>query len=161
MNVNYLGTVNTCLAFLTYMIRQKSGNIVNISSSGGFIGVFGYCAYSASKFAIVGFSEAFRQEILEHNIKVTVVYPPDTDTPMFHEELKYRPGETNDIAGKVVPMKAEKVALLMLKGVSKNKFIVIPGFMNKFFYYFNRLFPSLIRKYIDSIIRNYRKKKNG
>ena len=53
----------------------------------GQIGIFGYTAYSASKFALRGFSEALQMELRPHNIYLHVAYPPDTDTPGYKEEM--------------------------------------------------------------------------
>ena len=80
-------------------MRQKNGNIANISSVLGYMGVFGYAAYGAAKFAVVGLSECLRQDLLPYNIKVSVIYPPDTDTPQWHEENKIKPGETRALSG--------------------------------------------------------------
>lgn len=60
METNYFGTVNVTKACLPGMIQRKSGHIVNISSVAGFLGVFGYSAYGASKFAVAGFSDVLR-----------------------------------------------------------------------------------------------------
>jgi len=155
--INYMGTVNTCLAFLPYMIRQHSGHIVNISSSAGYIGVFGYSAYAASKFAVTGFSESLRQEVKTYNIEVSVVYPPDTDTPMLKEELPYRPHETNMLSRSVKPLSAVQVAKSILVGVRENRYTILPGWDNHLFYLLNRFVPSLLRLYVDSVIKKHRK----
>jgi len=60
MRVNYLGTVHVCKAFVPPMMQTHRGHIVNISSVAGFLGVFGYSAYSPSKFAVWGFSDCVR-----------------------------------------------------------------------------------------------------
>ena len=156
IQVNYLGTVNTCLAFLPFMIDKHSGQIINISSAAGFVGAFGYTAYSASKFAIVGFSESLRQEVKAYNIKVSVVYPPDTQTQMLDEELKHRPHEMNMLSQSVKPLTPEKVAKSILHGIQKNKVTILPGWDNHFFYLINRFSPSLLRLYIDSVIKKHR-----
>ena len=54
----------------------------------GLIGIFGYTDYSASKFALIGFSEALRSELGPYGITVSVLCPPDTDTPGLQEENK-------------------------------------------------------------------------
>jgi len=63
MEINYLGTVHVVKAVLPGMIARSSGYIVNISSTAGLLGVFGYTAYGASKFAVRGFSDALRAEV--------------------------------------------------------------------------------------------------
>jgi NAD(P)-dependent dehydrogenase (short-subunit alcohol dehydrogenase family) len=71
----YWGMVNTTLAVLPQMRARRSGRIVNITSIGGKIPVPHLAAYSAAKFAAVGFSENLRLELLEHDIYVTTVVP--------------------------------------------------------------------------------------
>lgn len=93
MDIDYHGTVNTIKVLLPGMIERGSGHIVNFSSLAGVIGVFGYTAYSGAKFAIKGFSDALRTELKPKGIKVSIVYPPDTDTPQLAWENQYKPFE--------------------------------------------------------------------
>jgi 3-dehydrosphinganine reductase len=158
MQVNYMGTVNCTRAFLPYFIQQRRGRIANVSSVLGFMGLFGYSAYAASKFAVVGFSESIRQDLLRYNIKISVFYPPDTDTPLLHQENKIKPEETRVLAGKIKPMPADVVAMHLLKGVARGKFIIIPGFMSKLTYALNRYAPFLLRGILDRELLNYQKK---
>lgn len=80
VNTNFWGTVDTCQAVLPYMRKQGKGLIVNTSSIGGLIGLPFQGFYSASKFAIEGYSEALRMEIKPFHIKVVVVNPGDFHT---------------------------------------------------------------------------------
>jgi NAD(P)-dependent dehydrogenase (short-subunit alcohol dehydrogenase family) len=72
---NVFGTFNVTRAVLPAMRRQRAGHVINMSSNGGFKGVRGASMYSASKFAIEGFSEALAQEIAGFGIKLTIVEP--------------------------------------------------------------------------------------
>jgi 3-dehydrosphinganine reductase len=94
MQVNYFGTVYVTKAAVPGMIARGSGHIVNISSVAGFLGVFGYTAYGASKYAVRGFSEVLRAEMKPHGIRVSVVFPPDCDTPQLAYENQFKPIET-------------------------------------------------------------------
>ncbi|MBW2596351.1 MAG: SDR family oxidoreductase [Deltaproteobacteria bacterium] len=149
LGINLYGTRNTISCLLPHMKRGKSGHIVNISSMAGFIGVFGYTAYSASKFAVIGFSESLRSELKPHNIKVSVLCPPDTDTPQLHEENRTKPPETKAIAGNAGIMSADDVAGALIKGMEKGKFMIIPGLEGKLIYLAKRLFPSLVNYVMD------------
>jgi 3-dehydrosphinganine reductase len=144
MQIDYLGTVNMVRGFLPFFKKQNYGAIANVSSSLGFMGVFGYAAYAPAKFAVVGFSECLRQDLLPYNINISVVYPSDTDTPQLHEENKIRPPETRALAATRKVMSAEKVAFTMLKGISLRKFTIVPGFMNWFTYFMKRHLPSIV-----------------
>ncbi|MFH1130872.1 MAG: SDR family oxidoreductase [Pseudomonadota bacterium] len=159
MQVNYFGTVHVTRAFLRHFVGQKSGHIANVSSLLGFMGVFGYTAYAASKFAVAGFSDALRQELLPHNIGVSVLFPADTDTPQLHEEDKIKPPETKAIAGNVKVMSAESVAEKLLSGIAKGKYHIVPGFGSKFTYFMYRHAPWIVRSFIDADLKKYQKRK--
>jgi len=77
MDVDFWGVVNGTKAFLPHVIASGDGHIVNISSLFGLIAVPGQSAYNAAKFAVRGFTEALRQEMLvaKHPVKVTCVHP--------------------------------------------------------------------------------------
>ena len=75
MNTHFWGPLHVCTAVIPYMRRQRAGRIVNVSSIGGRIGVPHMVPYSASKFALSGFSDGLRAEVARDNIAVTTVYP--------------------------------------------------------------------------------------
>ena len=64
MNVNYFGTVNTIKAALPSMKNNEKGHIILFSSIAGLFGLYGYSAYSASKFAITGLAQALSMEVI-------------------------------------------------------------------------------------------------
>jgi 3-dehydrosphinganine reductase len=107
----------------------------------------------------VGFSECLRQDLLADNISISVIYPPDTDTPQLHEENKIKPPETKALAGAIKVMPAEKVAMAMLKGVSKGKFTIVPGGMNQFTYFMNRHLPSVVWMIVSGDLKKFWKKR--
>ena len=80
MGTNFMGCVNLCQAVLPYMRKQRAGKIVNLSSIGGVMGLPYQGFYSASKFAIEGFTEALSAEVRGFGIKVCMVEPGDFAT---------------------------------------------------------------------------------
>uniref|UniRef100_A0A803WEH3 3-dehydrosphinganine reductase n=1 Tax=Ficedula albicollis TaxID=59894 RepID=A0A803WEH3_FICAL len=88
MAVNYLGSVYPSRAVIATMKERRMGRIVFVSSQAGQLGLFGYTAYSPTKFALRGLAEALQMEVKPYNVYITVAYPPDTDTPGFAEESK-------------------------------------------------------------------------
>ena len=80
MNTNFFGVVNTCKAVLSSMRKARKGKIINISSIGGVMGIPYQGFYSASKFAVEGYSEALALEVYPFHIKVCVVEPGDFNT---------------------------------------------------------------------------------
>ncbi len=75
MQVNFFGALHTIQSLLPHLQRQGSGNIVNIASIGGKVGVPHMLPYVASKFALVGFSEGLHAELSGTGVKVTTVCP--------------------------------------------------------------------------------------
>jgi len=112
MNVNYFGTINTVKLVLPGMLDRGSGHIVNFSSMAGYMGVYGYTAYGASKYAVRGFSDVLRAELKSKGISVSIVFPPDTDTPQLSYENQFKPAVTRILAGSAGMMTADKVAAI-------------------------------------------------
>ena len=77
MDVDFWGVVNGTKAFLPHLIASGDGHVVNISSLFGLLAMPGQSAYNAAKFAVRGFTESLRQEMLiaEHPVEVTCVHP--------------------------------------------------------------------------------------
>ncbi|AHH21167.1 putative oxidoreductase, SDR family [Nocardia nova SH22a] len=77
MDVDFWGVVNGTKAFLPYIIESGDGHVINVSSLFGLIAVPGQSAYNAAKFAVRGFTESLRQEMLgrKQPVKVTCVHP--------------------------------------------------------------------------------------
>lgn len=159
MKINYFGTVNVCQALLPDLIARGSGHIVNFSSLAGVIGVFGYTAYSGSKFAVRGYSEALRSEMKPKGILVSVVYPPDTDTPQLAWEDQFKPYETRVIAGSDHPLPADKVAQDIIKTIRKDQINIIPGGEAKLLFFAATRLGGGIFPIMDMLVRNAMKKK--
>ena len=85
MRVNYLSPVAMTLAVLPRMIERGSGTIVNVSSLGGRLGITTEAAYSASKFALCGFSEAMAADLDGTGVKVRLVLPGAIDTEIWDQ----------------------------------------------------------------------------
>ena len=158
MRINLYGIWSAVSALLPHMKAQGAGQIVNTSSLAGFIGVFGYTDYAASKFAIFGFSEALRCEAKPHNISVSVVCPPDTKTPGFEVENQTKPPETQALSESGGLMEPDQVARAILRGIEKRKPVIIPGLDGKFTYFMKRHAPWLVNWIMDRIVRKTRQK---
>lgn len=94
---NVLGTFNVTRAALPTLRKQRGGHIINMSSNGGFKGVAGASMYSATKFAIEGFSESLAQEIAGFGIRLTLIEPGAFRTDFLDSRsLKLGSGEIPD-----------------------------------------------------------------
>jgi 3-dehydrosphinganine reductase len=158
MEVNYFGTVDLVRACLPSMRANRKGRIVLVSSGAGLIGLYGYSAYAPSKFAVRGFGEALRQELKPEGISVSVVFPPDTDTPQLREEIRVRPEITSRIAGGAKVKSAEEIAQAIWDGVKRGRFVIAPGFeMTMLARFAGILLPILNRFSFDPLIARMHK----
>lgn len=99
MEVNYFGQLIPTLLLLPHFIAARKGHIANVSSVMGFMGIMGYAAYAPTKFAIVGLTEVLRYELKPYGIRLSILFPPDTDTPGFEIENRTKPEETALMSG--------------------------------------------------------------
>ena len=158
MAVNYFGTLYSIKAVLPAMKQKQRGRIVLISSGAGLIGIYGYSAYSSSKFALRGLAESLRGELKPQGIGVTIVYPPDTDTPQLAAENKIKPIETKKITATAKTWSSEAVAKQIVCGIEKNQFAIAPGLELTILNRFHSLLAPAIDWYFDSIINKTNKK---
>ena len=158
MDVNYFGTVNMIKLLLPEMLKRGTGHIINYSSMAGYMGVYGYTAYGASKYAVRGFSDALRAELKPKGICVSVVFPPDTDTPQLAYEDQFKPPVTKILSGNAGTMTADEVAAITLKKAAKNRYIITPGFESSLFFTLSNLLGRLIYPVMDMQISQAIKK---
>jgi len=161
IRLNLFGARNIIATLLPYMQKQKENtqsHIINVSSMAGLIGVFGYTDYCASKFALIGFSEALRSELKPKGIKVSVLCPPDTDTPGFAIENQTKPKETNAISKGASLMSSAAVADYLLAQLFKKQFLLIPGLESQVSYYAKRYTPRIVELFMDRVINKVQKR---
>lgn len=85
MDTNYMGVVRCTKAVIPHMVKQGSGHIVNIASLAGKIGTAKSTSYTATKHAVLGFTNSLRMELSEQGIQVSAVNPGPIDTPFFSQ----------------------------------------------------------------------------
>lgn len=159
MEINYFGTLHVLKCIIPGMIQRGSGTVVNISSLAGFIGIFGYSGYGASKYAVRGLSDVLRAEMKPLGIQVSIVFPPDTETPQLEFDNEHKPIETKILASNSSVLTANQVASAILKGIRKGRYVIIPGLEGKFIYFLIRLFGNLTYPIMDILIRKGQKSK--
>ena len=88
IDTNLKGIFLMCRSVLGTMIERKRGQIINIASIAGKVGSAGRSLYCASKFGVVGFTEALLQEVREHGVRVSLICPGSTNTTFSPKDLK-------------------------------------------------------------------------
>lgn len=133
MNINFWGVVHGSKEFLPHLIASGDGHLVNISSLFGLMGMPGQSAYNASKFAVRGFTEALRQEMLiaRHPVQVTCVHPGGVKTAIARNARTTAAHDRQTVAEffdkKLARTSAENAAQTIIDGVLADKPRVVVG----------------------------------
>jgi short-subunit dehydrogenase len=132
MDIDFWGVVNGTKVFLPHLISSGDGHIINVSSIFGLLAAPGQGAYNAAKFAIRGFTEALRQEMVlsGHPVKVSCVHPGNIKTAIIDSMTTVEGLDKSAVAqpSKLLPSTSpEKAARVILDGVRKNKARVLIG----------------------------------
>jgi len=145
--INQWGVIYGTTAAYSVMIRQGFGHIVNIASAAGLIPFPTQVAYSATKFAVVGLSQALRVEAERLGVRVSVVCPGFIETGL-RQTTHYLNARPEDLLAQV-PFKwfpPDKLANLILDGVARNKAVIVAPWYARLFWWAYRLSPSLMEK---------------
>lgn len=148
MDVNFFGSVYCTKFALPYLI-ERQGSVVGVSSIAGYRGLPGRSGYSASKFALQGWLESLRTELLNDNVHVMWVCPGFTTSNIRHAALNKegRPhGETSMDEGSMMP--ASEVAVRILDAIEKRKRTLVMTFTGKRTVFLNKFFPGLTDKMV-------------
>jgi len=157
MEINYFGQLVPTLILLPYFMEKKKGHISFISSMMGYMGIIGYATYAPTKFALVGLAEVLRHELMSYDITISILYPPDTDTPGFERENQTKPPETAILSESANLYTPEKVAKQYLKGIARGKYQILIG-EGIWIWRLYRLLPRLVHKIMDSDLKKARSK---
>jgi len=155
MDVNFWGSVY-CTKFALPSIISTKGSIVSISSIAGFRGLPGRSGYSASKFALNGWMESLRTELLESGVNVLCVSPGFTETNIRNAALDSKGralGETT--MDEKAMMTSTECAQHIINAIEKRKRSIVLTFTGKETVLINKFFPSLA----DKLVRNFFYKK--
>lgn len=132
MDIDFWGVYNGTKAFLPYLIASDQGHVVNISSIFGLFGVPSQSAYNAAKFAVRGFSESLRQEMLAsgHNVKVSCVHPGLIRTDVARNATS----ADGDVDSSVVALfdrlaltSSDRAARTIMRGAAKGRSRILVG----------------------------------
>jgi len=151
MEINYFGTVY-CTKYALDSIIERKGTIVGVSSIAGYRGLPGRSGYSASKFAVNGWLEAIRTELLETGVNVMWVCPGFTKSNIRNAALNHEArAQGESPLDESSLMTAEEVAEHILNAIEKRKRSLVLTFKGKQTILINKLFPS----WADKLTRKF------
>ncbi|MCX6295733.1 MAG: SDR family oxidoreductase [Bacteroidetes bacterium] len=149
MEINFFGTIALTKSVLPFMIKQKSGHIVVVSSIAGKFGFYFRSAYSASKHALHGFFESLRMEIQNSNVNVLIVCPGKIKTNISLNAITSSGSRNNNMEeSHEKGLSAEKCAQQILDGIKKNKEEIFVGGKELKAIWVKQFFPKLFSKLI-------------
>ncbi|WP_017653519.1 SDR family NAD(P)-dependent oxidoreductase [Fortiea contorta] len=135
ISVNLMGMYTLTSLIARRMATQKQGRIVNVSSLMGKIAAPTMATYSATKFAILGFTQALRRELAQHNIQVQALLPTLTDTDMVRDFQNFR---------WVIPMTPQQVAQTLITGLERDSPEILVGWQTYLAVWCQRFTPWLL-----------------
>jgi short-subunit dehydrogenase len=151
--INAAAPLLLCHAFLPLLLERDRAHIVNVGSTFGSIGFPGFAAYSASKFAVRGFSEALRRELADTGVRVHYVAPRATNTALATDRVRAMNAELG------VGMDAPKtVAAAIVRVLREERSELLLGAAERLFAKVNALFPALVDRSLRrqlGVIRRY------
>ncbi len=159
MDVDYWGVVNGTKAFLPHLIASGDGHIVNVSSVFGLFSMPGQAAYNAAKFAVRGFTEALRQEMMlaRHPVAVTTVHPGGIKTAIARNATAAEGLDTEKLAKmfdkRLAHTSPERAARIILEAVRKKHARVLVGPDAKIFDIVVRLTGSGYQRLFANVTR--------
>ena len=161
MDVDYWGVVNGTKAFLPHLIASGDGHVINTSSIFGLFSVPGQAAYNSAKFAVRGFTEALRQEMIlaGHPVKVTSVHPGGIKTAIARNSTAAEGLDAASMAewfdAKMARTSSERAAEIILDGVAKGKAKVLVGADAKILDVFVRVTGSGYQRVLSTLAARF------
>lgn len=150
IDVNLRGTIHGTRAAYAIMMRQKSGHIINTASVAGLTPDPGCTAYAATKHAIVGLSKSLRIEAARHGVRVSALCPGVVETPLLDGGGKFgkvldrvNPETMRQMWRTMRPISASAFADDALRGVARNRPVIVSPLGGKLFWWSDRISPSL------------------
>jgi short-subunit dehydrogenase len=151
--INAVAPMLLCHALLPALLERPSAHIVNVGSTFGSIGFPGFTAYSASKFAVRGFSEALRRELADTQVRVHYVAPRATKTPLASDRVRAMNSELG--VGMDTPQAVAATIVAVLRDERRE---VLLGAPERLFSKLNAFFPGLVDRSLRrqlSIVRRH------
>ena len=157
MMTNYFGALRLTRLLLPSMISRRSGAIVNVASIAGIMGFFRMGGYSATKFALVGMSEALRDELFSTGVRVSLVCPGTTETGFFEYAER---GKIPSASRLILAIPPERVARAIIRAVERGSYRIVVPWTAAVFMKMKEIFPRtahfLMRNVSAALERKHR-----
>lgn len=137
---NLMGMYTITRLVARRMVTQREGTIINVSSLMGKLAAPTMATYSATKFAILGFTQALRGELATHNVRVVALLPSLTDTDMVRDLRWFR---------WVVPITSQTVAKALVQGLKRGTPEILVGWQSHLAILGHRLLPNMVEKFLQ------------
>jgi len=148
MQINYGGLVNVAHAALPLMLARRRGDFISFASMAGVIPTLMTGAYSASKAAVVTYTEILYHENRDQGVRFACVCPPAVDTPLLEQGREAWPKALDNAGPALDP---QDVLNAVERSLARGEFLVFPGRSNRISYGMRRFFPNLVWKTIHKM----------
>jgi NAD(P)-dependent dehydrogenase (short-subunit alcohol dehydrogenase family) len=151
VQVNLFGSRNFAAAVVPHM--ESGARLALVASMAGFTANYSYAAYSASKFSVIGLGRVLRLELKPKGIEVSMICPPEVDTPMVTEEAKNMHPVSRTLKDLAGTLDIDTAISGILSGLDAGKLIIVPGLKAKITYFTNRYLPDFVMNgVVDRIV---------
>jgi 3-dehydrosphinganine reductase len=148
VRTNVMGPMQVARAFAPAMAKRGSGAIVLTASDLGYVGLFGWSVYSATKHAAVGFASALRNELKPFGVSVQALCPPATQTPGYDKENETKPVSVRKAEEAGGVMSPEAVARVAWERCGRGGLHIVPNRTSKFLFALSRLSTDLAHSFV-------------
>ena len=145
---NVIGPMHVTRAFAPAMAKRGAGAIVLTASDLGYVGLFGWSVYAATKHAVVGFASALRNELKPYGVSVQALCPPATQTPGYDKENQTKPVSVRKAEEAGGVMNATAVGEYAWARCGRGGFYLIPNFSSRVLFALSRVSMDLAHSFV-------------
>jgi NAD(P)-dependent dehydrogenase (short-subunit alcohol dehydrogenase family) len=149
VEINYLGTVHVSREAIAHMLAAGGGHLVQLTSVIAIRTFPGFAAYAPTKSALRTFHETLEMELADSPVRLSLAYPPITDTPMVHALPR---GSRPAVYDAFPAVPAERVASGILRGIRKGRRRIFVSSLDWFFFHMTRLAPGTVGRVLDAYV---------
>jgi short-subunit dehydrogenase len=153
--VEAIGNPGLAINCAVLPLLNPGARLALVASMAGFAANYSYAAYCASKFAGVGLGRVLRLELKPMDIEVSIICPPEVDTPMVTEEAKTMHPVSRTFKDLGGTLSVDEAMKGIIAGLDAGRHVIIPGFKTRLTYLCNRYLPDFIMNgVVDRVVRS-------